>query len=577
MNERIAILVIHGIGQQRPYETLDHFAHGLLDSFATSGVSWSVQPQLDVAKDPTHLQQDWVRASLRLIPPSPQPFTNQSNSTALIENITLFEYYWAPITQDKISYTGSLTFLIDAGLKPFKYFASNLDVLSTLYESRVSAVIRVILKELWRQACLFLPLILLLVGLLSWLSIQSPTELLATLRAVPADTILLLVILAIRYLYLFTTAQALHSSLRAKPLSSPVAPPPQKSFVQRLTQSAPRANWQTSPLWRLALVLALAGHIFLWPLLISSIAGCISRLGHSVARNHQNLPHLLGHWSATFSVLADKTRFSWHHSPLGLLRSLLFFKPHLDHYHYLSLAAFALLAYWVRFILIDYIGDVAVYVNSNQLAKNFVARSQILDECSASLIGILKAPSDAADPKSRPFDRVLVAGHSLGSVIAYDTLNELLDRARTIDPTNPTPLEPSDLDKLRGMVTFGSPLNKIFYLFREQIDPRLALRRQIVDLLHGFRVLPQLLYNSGTPAFLPNSDPRWIAAQDALASGFCWINAYSLLDPISGKLVFYDLQSPDNQQDFNYAIPGAAHLSYWSDPNFYTFVRNHLL
>jgi hypothetical protein len=577
MNERIAILVIHGIGEQRPYETLDHFAHGLLDSFATSGVSWSVQPQLDVAKDPTHLQQDWVRASLRLIPPSPQPFTNPDNSTALIEDITLFEYYWAPITQDKISYTGSLTFLINAGLKPFKYFASNLDVLSTLYESKVSAVIRVILKELWRQACLFLPLILLLVGLLSWLSIQSPAQLLATLRAIPSDTTLLLVILAIRYLYLFTTAQALHSSLRAKPVPSPTAPPPQKSLVQHLTQSAPRANWQTSPLWRLALFLALAGHIFLWPLLISSIARSISRLGHFVARNHQNLPQLLGHWSATFSALADKTKFSWHQSPLSLLQSLLFFKPHLDHYHYLALAAFALLAYWVRFILIDYIGDIAVYVNSDQLAKNFAARSQILDECSASLIGILKMPSDAADPKSRPFDRVLVAGHSLGSVIAYDTLNELLNRARTLDPTNPTPLEPADLDKLRGMVTFGSPLNKIFYLFREQIDPRLALRRQTIDLLHGFRVLPQLLYNSGTPAFLPTSNQRWMDAQNALTSGFCWINAYSLFDPISGKLVFYDLQSPKNQQSFQYSIPGAAHLSYWSDPNFYTFVRKHLL
>jgi hypothetical protein len=51
---------------------------------------------------------------------------------------------------------------------------------------------------------------------------------------------------------------------------------------------------------------------------------------------------------------------------------------------------------------------------------------------------------------------------ALGSVIAYDTINELLARSRA----GPSP-DPSDLERLVGMVTFGCPLNKVFYFFRE--------------------------------------------------------------------------------------------------------------
>jgi hypothetical protein len=68
-------------------------------------------------------------------------------------------------------------------------------------------------------------------------------------------------------------------------------------------------------------------------------------------------------------------------------------------------------------------------------------------------------PDDAASPYV--YDQVVIAGHSQGSVIAYDTLNELLDRARSSNATS-HPINPSDLDKLRGLVTFGCPLNKIF-------------------------------------------------------------------------------------------------------------------
>jgi hypothetical protein len=47
MPENVAILVIHGIGQQAPYETLDQFTQGLLSSFQTAGANCTLLPHLD--------------------------------------------------------------------------------------------------------------------------------------------------------------------------------------------------------------------------------------------------------------------------------------------------------------------------------------------------------------------------------------------------------------------------------------------------------------------------------------------------------------------------------------------------
>jgi hypothetical protein len=558
MPEKVAIIVIHGIGQQRPYETLDQFIRGLSASFNQAMTPLSLEPRLDICKDPLREQKEWVRASCLLTPSdheAPPVFLSGKDQT--IGEISLFEYYWAPITQDQISYIGSLVFLIKAGFTPFKYFAANLAVLAPVGNRR--RIFLVIFKELWRQACLFLPLIALLVFLLAFLCSQTPAELLALFRATKPETLLLIGILAVRYLYIWTIGAALYSSLRAK------------------------STWQASRYWRLFLAVALAGHIFLWPLWISGILRGAARFFSSIARHAHFLPVLLGHWSTVMRSLAEKTEL-----PHGLggwvwLKDFLFLKPTFSHSHYISVPLWFLLAYFVRFILIDYVGDVAVYVNASELSKNFKAREQILDECAGVLGQILRQrtnPNDLTSPYR--YDRVLIAAHSLGSVIAYDSINELLDRVRGSSPGNPSALQPEDLEKLRGMVTFGCPLNKIFYFFREHIQSSQSVRRQIVDVLHGFRVQLSLRTYPPTSAgpggpMLSNPDPRWALAEQHLQSGFRWINAYALADPASGRLSFYDLQDPENQKLFWYWKFGLAHLSYWTDSNFYQFFRERLL
>jgi hypothetical protein len=558
MPERVAVLVIHGIGQQRPYETLDQFTLGLLASFDKQLTPWSLQPRLEICKDPLHEQQQWVRASCVLRPSDTQrPPQFLSDQSRTIGEISLFEYYWAPITQDKISYFGSLVFLIKAGLTPFKYLAANLTVLAAIGNRKRIPII--VLKELWRQACLFLPLIALFVFLLAFLSAQRPVKFLALFGATPAETMLLIGILAVRYLYIWTIGAALLSSLEAK------------------------STWQASKKWRLVLAGALAGHIVLWPLWISPVLRGIASCFSSIARHASLLSLLLDHWSGVIRNLADQTKLPHGLGGWAWFRTLVFLKPTFSHPHYISVPLWLLLAYFVRFILINYVGDVAVYVNANELSKNFQAREQILDECTGALSQILRQRTNPLDSTSPyVYDRVLIAAHSLGSVIAYDTINELLNRVRTSNPANPKALQPEDLEKLRGMATFGCPLNKIFYFFRERIRPAQELRRQIIDLLHGFRVQPSLLTYPPTSAgpagpMAPNPDPRWALAEQRLKSGFRWINAYALADPVSGRLSFYDLGEPENQKLFWYWKFGLAHLSYWTDGDFYQFFRERLL
>jgi hypothetical protein len=542
--ERVAVLVIHGIGQQRPYETLDQFTRNLLTSLSTNASAWTVQAQLDSQPDPTRVDKAWVRASFVLSPPAGTTPAFTSDPTKSIQDISLFEYYWAPITQEKISYIGSLSFLIRAGSRPFLYLASNINVLWATAKKRIPIVIA---KELWRQACLFIPLLLFLIGLLYWLQTLSITSL-KELRHIHALLVVSAIVLGIRYLYIYTCAVSLAQSLKSK------------------------SGWQCSPWWRGALLIGLAGHLILWPLYFSPIAAYVAR-GLSYVADKFPAVHHLSSWSAFLVELAAKTQF-----PYGAHFSqqfLAFLLINRELKIYTGEAVLLLLAFSVRAILINYIGDIATYVNSSQFSSTYPARTQIIDECSATLAGIL-TQRYASGPQRGAliYDRVLIAAHSLGTVIAYDTMNTLLNLARTSDPSKLETFQPSDLNNLRGLVTFGSPLNKIFYFFREQGDPKLVLRRQILDILHGFRLDPRVSDTPAEPALTPNPDPRWSQANQALSSGFKWINAYSLEDPISGRIAFYIV---DQQKRFEYLMPFLAHMSYWEDQRFYTFVRNYLL
>ncbi len=233
----------------------------------------------------------------------------------------------------------------------------------------------------------------------------------------------------------------------------------------------------------------------------------------------------------------------------------------------------AILAIWVlrrfRRILVNYVGDIAVYANADEKARSFEARSKILGEAREAVLRLIRSPER--------YERIVLAGHSLGSVISYDLLNRLLDEVRApygTGPEGPTTgkLTAQELERVQALITFGSPLDKIYYFFRTEVPADQAIRAQILSFLHGFRrAASGRVYGPYrfTKYDIPDPSP-----------GFKWINIWSNADPLSGHLDFYDVagRGASNPSAGQYERPypwyrwGIAHLMYWRDPGFYKII-----
>ena len=71
-------------------------------------------------------------------------------------------------------------------------------------------------------------------------------------------------------------------------------------------------------------------------------------------------------------------------------------------------------------------GDVAIYATTDVKSKHFNIRKSILDE------SVKEVKSLIDDPR---YEKIIIVGHSLGSVIAFDTLNRIT-HAANIDQEN---------------------------------------------------------------------------------------------------------------------------------------------
>jgi hypothetical protein len=194
-------------------------------------------------------------------------------------------------------------------------------------------------------------------------------------------------------------------------------------------------------------------------------------------------------------------------------------------------------------ILIGYIGDIAIYTTTDEKSRFSAVRRNIQSKALSLLEELLKDG----------YDRVIVAGHSLGSVIAYDALNKLNIKA------NLDAGKGLSVDRLKGLVTFGSPLDKIAFFFRERADKKQELRRQMLEHLHSFK----------TKVFdLDACRIRLHAPLEPYLDHVSWVNYYNTLDPVSGHLDFYRVDENVEMKD----LPGpwgVAHIQYWDDRAFF--------
>ena len=196
---------------------------------------------------------------------------------------------------------------------------------------------------------------------------------------------------------------------------------------------------------------------------------------------------------------------------------------------------------FIRRFVLQYMGDVAIYVSSNEVNEFWRIRDEIKGICMRAANLVYRALEDqpGAGAPVLAYDKVVVVGHSLGSVVAYDTLNALFRN------------DQGALHGLRAversyaLVTLGSPLDKTAFLFRQHVGHavvREALAATVQPMIQSYA-----------------SRPRW------------WVNVHARADIISGSLEYYDYpalgaetERVRNVRDPVFTLnPAAAHTGYW--------------
>src|SRR6202521_1630746 len=195
---------------------------------------------------------------------------------------------------------------------------------------------------------------------------------------------------------------------------------------------------------------------------------------------------------------------------------------------------------FARLVLVQYVGDVALYV----MPYKVDAFNDLRKEIKETVYKVAHAVYALRDPANKQlvYDRVIVLGHSLGSVIAYDALNRLIHEDRSAEPGE----ELNVVARTPLFLTFGSPLDKTAFIFGAQghgtTEAREALAASVQPLIQRYEYRP---------------------AQ--------WINIYSVWDIISGRLDLYDSPGApippgvDNRPDPDATTLLMAHTEYWKD------------
>ncbi len=208
-----------------------------------------------------------------------------------------------------------------------------------------------------------------------------------------------------------------------------------------------------------------------------------------------------------------------------------------------TLGWFALIgqAFFVRYFLIQYAGDVAAYISPFKSSKFDSIRNEI--QAIGSRVARVVYGFDAVAGVPH-YKRIVVAGHSLGSVLAYDTLNGILNT----DLTSPTPGSRKTVERTTHLITFGSPLEKTAFLFRNQSN-------HVADPIR----------EEMAAAYQP-----LIRCYDPFRKRLKWINLWSKKDIVSGRLRYYDVVPENhamhvrNMEDPDAHTPLAAHTQYWN-------------
>jgi hypothetical protein len=573
--KRVAIFVAHGMGQQIPFQTLDQIAEGLRREDARQNAEKPESQPKPVAETVAVGDQVLQRVVLEL----------QRKGES--HEVHVYEGYWAPLTEGKVTLRDVISFLFRAGFngikngtQPFKRWL--FDEYAT-FQAPIRTVLYLLIALAIVASLAVLNTAIVLVSAARspltapprWLSDGLFADLTTTFNAYLLSLIPFAIVLLGGIL------------LRGKEGWEPL----RRGF-----------GFASIPLFFLvALATILAGLSL--PLLfyghIEWAGDTREELGHLAGDKDEIWPHLLGRsvegfnhgfercalvllalfgayfllawgvrivravWRELFPrEVREPARGRWltlvYGVGFGLVVGIAVFEilqflcwllklPPSQHravgtlVHGVSWPLLLVLGVFVRGILVQYVGDVALYATSHTLDRFDEVRHKIKD-CVGKAA---RAVYTRKEPDGCTYKHVIAVGHSLGSVIVYDTLNRLILEDNLAGPADGF-LDVAERTPL--FLTFGSPLNKFAFLFALEAAKTTEAREALAAAAQ-----PLLLENYH---FRPKR----------------WINLYSWWDIIGGPLHFYDLpgvrpgEQPKavcNQKDPGATTFLAAHVEYW--------------
>ncbi|MDB4870787.1 MAG: hypothetical protein JWL97_1791 [Gemmatimonadales bacterium] len=548
---RIAIFVAHGMGQQIPFETLDAIAESLRAHDAKLTGRRDKPTSNTIKAGP----EQWLqRIELKL----------KSIDNPIEAHV--YEGYWAPLTEGRITLRQVMGFLSGAGsnglkiaLKTFKrwlmgeYRAFPTPIRIMLYllvalaavASLVALNSTIVTVAATRTVFSQRPW---------WLTTGLFADLTTTFNGVVTTMIAFAASLAIsvgirrakvpvvvRKIWGWVTVVVFYLTVLAIILAG--ASVVSLLFVHIRGGVANNAElWQrfasrdsiqrfnsTFDSWALILVVIVAGLILLFRL-VAVIKGFVRDLGEAHGR------WLTVAVAAAFSFLIVAVVFI----VSGFFGTLQGSEGFIAAQRGIAWPLLVAASAFIRLVLVQYLGDVAIYVMPYKVDAFNDLRKEIKETVYkvAHAVYALKDQSG----KQPAYDQVIVLGHSLGSVIVYDALNRLIHEDRVAAPADALHV----VDRTPLFLTFGSPLDKTAFIFGAQghgtTEARESLAASVQPLIQSYDYRPA-----------------------------SWINIYSPWDIISGYLDLYDLpDSTDPRKVENLKDPEAttllmAHTEYWND------------
>ena len=502
---KVALLTIHGMGQQRPHQLTDSFVRGISNAFSDA------QPVLEHILESGGSSEDPVPGFVRMTF-SNGPATVGPNSIATLD---IHEVYWADRVTGIARVWAVIQWLAYTALIPIRAWAHQATVVAPSTPTGGTRMKRM-LEEVVRAA--LLPLIPIAIAALLFAGYSSRTRLgdaangLTTLWDDIGNPLVTvgLVCLTLTAIGMVWGAFRLHK------------------IQPHYTASDDLRHWS---IWSF-----LGGAVLLGAAMLLAEASNLT-YGTIIARIGESL---------RTAIL-----------PLALLG----------------------IAWMLNRFVVGSVGDVMIYMRGiNALSPHATKRAAIRG---LALDALKRLTEVDAEEEIYKYDAVYVSAHSLGSVIAYDALNRFsVEHAAYLSELK-LDRKPHDLatdgrtarfDRVHGFLSFGSPLDKIYYFFRVHTKPEHVIRAQILSSLDRLRkVSSGRVYEPHRFEYYAASEPR----------PFEWWNAWAHLDPLGHRLDFYRV---DQQPLIGAAgLKGLAklkvlnsHSIFWSHPWFYESVTRLL-